>query len=85
MDADDQARISDNYAGNYDRLAQVKKTYEPNQRSPRARCRGSAPTSTPEVAAFADRDLTATTFPYAFLDATYWPGALEHDAGPKHG
>jgi hypothetical protein len=60
MDPDDQARISDNYADNHDRLAQVKKTYEPNQRSPRA----------PEVAAFADRDLTPTTFPYAFLDAT---------------
>jgi hypothetical protein len=53
--------------------------------APRSSCRGSAPTSTPEVAAFADRDLTATTFPYAFLDATYWPGALEHDAGPNQG
>jgi FAD/FMN-containing dehydrogenase len=30
MDADDQARISDNYAGNYNRLAQVKKTYDPH-------------------------------------------------------
>jgi hypothetical protein len=37
MDPVDQARISDNYADNHDRLAQAKKTYEPNQRSPRAR------------------------------------------------
>ena len=30
MDPDDQARISDNYADNHDRLAQVKKTYDPH-------------------------------------------------------
>jgi FAD/FMN-containing dehydrogenase len=30
MDADDQARIGDNYAGNYAKLAAVKKTYDPN-------------------------------------------------------
>jgi FAD/FMN-containing dehydrogenase len=29
MDADDQARIQDNYRGNYDKLAAVKKTYDP--------------------------------------------------------
>ena len=29
MDADDQSRVSDNYAGNYAKLAAVKKTYDP--------------------------------------------------------
>lgn len=29
MDADDQDRIRDNYKGNYDRLAQIKKKYDP--------------------------------------------------------
>jgi FAD/FMN-containing dehydrogenase len=29
MDADDQPRIKENYAGNYDRLVSVKKTYDP--------------------------------------------------------
>ena len=29
MDADDQSRVSDNYAGNYAKLAAVKKKYDP--------------------------------------------------------
>src|SRR5689334_3745980 len=35
-----------------------------------------------EVAAFADRDLTATTFPYVFLDATYCKARV---GGTKNG
>jgi len=30
MDADDQGRITDNYGGNYSRLAQIKAKYDPN-------------------------------------------------------
>jgi FAD/FMN-containing dehydrogenase len=29
MAGDDQGRISDNYAGNFDRLVSIKKTYDP--------------------------------------------------------
>ena len=29
MDADDQTRIADNYRGNYAKLTQVKKKYDP--------------------------------------------------------
>ena len=30
MDEDDQSRIRDNYKGNYDRLAAIKRTYDPD-------------------------------------------------------
>jgi FAD/FMN-containing dehydrogenase len=30
MAGDDQGRIHDNYRGNYDRLVQVKRTYDPD-------------------------------------------------------
>jgi hypothetical protein len=30
MDADDQFRVKDNYAGNYGRLAKVKAKYDPD-------------------------------------------------------
>ena len=38
---------------------------------PRARCRASAPSSTPRSTEFRDRRLDHIEFPYVFLDATY--------------